>query len=163
MSPHDLLNPLSLESSVPAPRTHPTNPLSESLAAAHAEGKCPSANAPGVVLIREILGRVGDKWSLLIVGALRTGPVRFNALKRDVDGISQRMLTLTLKGLERDGIVTRTVTPTVPPRVDYALTPLGLSLFEHVVALTRWTETSFEQILAARAAYDARDVDDHLS
>src|ERR1700754_5075710 len=88
--------------------------------------------------IRSILARVGDKWSLLIVLFLRDGPLRFNEIKRMLDGISQRMLTLTLRGLERDGLVTRTVFPTVPPRVDYELTPLGRSLWEPVEALGRW-------------------------
>src|ERR1700733_5107669 len=85
--------------------------------------------------VASILARVGDKWSVLIVMLLGAGPRRFNEIKRMVGGISQRMLTLTLKGLERDGMVTRTVTPTIPPRVDYALTDLGRSLLEPVGAL----------------------------
>jgi len=90
---------------------------------------------------------------------LAGGPCRFNALKRMVDGISQRMLTLTLRGLERDGLVTRTVFPTVPPRVDYALTELGQSLCEPVIALGAWATDHRAEIDAARAAFDARDPD----
>ena len=85
--------------------------------------------------VSSVLARVGDKWSVLIVALLGDGPRRFNEIKRMVGGISQRMLTLTLRGLERDGLVTRTVFPTVPPRVDYELTPLGHSLWEPVDAL----------------------------
>src|SRR5215469_10811874 len=85
-----------------------------------------------------VLARIGDKWSVLIVSLLGEGPRRFSEIKRLVGGISQRMLTLTLRGLERDGLVTRTVTPSIPPRVDYALTELGLSLQAPVCALARW-------------------------
>jgi len=90
---------------------------------------------------------------------LAEGPCRFNALKRMIDGISQRMLTLTLRGLERDGLVTRTVFPTVPPRVDYALTELGRSLCEPVIALGTWATDHRAEIDAARQAFDARDAD----
>ncbi len=103
-----------------------------------------------------ILARVGDKWSVLIVMLLGDGPRRFNEIKRMIGGISQRMLTLTLKGLERDGMVTRTVYPTIPPRVDYELTDLGRSLSEPVFALGCWAKTHLEEIEAARAAFDAR-------
>src|SRR5476649_1589731 len=85
-----------------------------------------------------VLARVGDKWSVLIVALLGDGPKRFNEIKRMVGGISQRMLTLTLRGLARDGLVTRTVFPTIPPRVDYELTALGRSLLEPVSALGAW-------------------------
>ena len=88
--------------------------------------------------VREVLNRVGDKWSILVVAVLRDGSMRFSDLRRSVDGISQRMLTLTLRGLERDGLVTRTVTPTTPPRVDYALTRLGRSLLDPIMALAEW-------------------------
>jgi DNA-binding HxlR family transcriptional regulator len=81
---------------------------------------------------REVLNRVGDKWSVFIVGTLGGGPQRFSELRRGIEGISQRMLTLTLRGLERDGLVTRTVYPSVPPRVEYALSKLGLSLLEPI-------------------------------
>src|SRR6187200_3063411 len=85
--------------------------------------------------VASILARVGHKWSVFVIMMLGGGPLRFNELKRMVGGISQRMLTLTLRGLERDGLVTRTVFPTIPPRVDYALTPLGRTLLEPVRAL----------------------------
>src|SRR4051812_15838786 len=87
------------------------------------------------VAIREVLNMVGDKWSVLIVGMLGRGPKRFSELRREIDGISQRMLTLTLRGLERDGLITRTVTPTIPPRVDYELTELGRTLLRPVSRL----------------------------
>jgi DNA-binding HxlR family transcriptional regulator len=106
----------------------------------------------------EILMRIGDKWSVLIVMMLSDGPQRFSQLKRRIEGISQRMLTLTLRGLERDGLVTRTVTPTIPPRVDYELTPLGHSLRDPVNALGRWAIDNRPAMLSARQAYDARDV-----
>ena len=107
--------------------------------------------------VREVLGRVGDKWSVLIVGTLGQGPLRFSELLRAIEGISQRMLTLTLKGLERDGLVTRTVTPSIPPRVDYALTKLGLTLLEPVGQLYQWADRHRAAIDAARAKFDASD------
>src|ERR1700738_349384 len=88
--------------------------------------------------VSEVLARVGDKWTVLVVSMLGDGPKRFNELRRALGSISQRMLTLTLRGLERDGLVTRTVFPTIPPRVDYALTRLGRSLLEPVSALGLW-------------------------
>ncbi|MFC5552783.1 winged helix-turn-helix transcriptional regulator [Methylobacterium iners] len=106
--------------------------------------------------VSEILARVGDKWSVLIVMMLGSGPRRFNELKRMVGGISQRMLTLTLRGLERDGLVTRTIYPTIPPRVDYALTDLGHSLSEPVKALGAWAIENKATIRQAREAFDAR-------
>ena len=106
--------------------------------------------------IREILGRIGDKWSLFIIFQLGDGPQRFTALKRAVDGISQRMLTVTLRGLERDGIVSRTMYPVMPPRVDYALTPLGHTLLDAVGALMAWVDEHLAEVDAARDAYDAR-------
>src|SRR6202050_4280090 len=90
--------------------------------------------------VASILARVGDKWSVLVIMLLGTGPRRFNEIKRMVGGISQRMLTLTLKGLERDGMLTRTMFPTIPPRVDYELTDLGRSLSEPVLALGLWAQ-----------------------
>lgn len=105
--------------------------------------------------VRAILARVGDKWSVLIVMLLADGPRRFSDLRRSIDGISQRMLTLTLRGLERDGLVTRTVLPTNPPRVDYALTPLGHSLREPVSALGQWATAHQAEVDAARRRYDA--------
>jgi len=100
--------------------------------------------------VSEVLARVGDKWSVLVVSILGRGPMRFNELKRTVDGISQRMLTLTLRALERDGLVTRTVFPSVPPRVEYELTSLGRSLLAPVSALG-----NFELIFATNAEFDA--------
>ncbi|TDC13071.1 transcriptional regulator [Streptomyces sp. 8K308] len=106
--------------------------------------------------VRQILDRVADKWSLLVVALLDQGSWRFTELRREIDGISQRMLTVTLRNLERDGLVRRTVHPVVPPRVDYELTPLGATLHDTIQALVRWTESHQEEIAAARAAYDER-------
>ena len=108
-------------------------------------------------MVAPILAKVGDKWSVLIVSQLGDGPMRFNEIKRQVGGISQRMLTLTLRGLERDGLVTRTVTPSVPPRVDYALTELGRTLLEPVMALSAWAIANHAAIEAARARFDAEE------
>src|SRR6476660_2077041 len=104
--------------------------------------------------ISAVLARVGDKWSVLIVSRLGKGPMRFNELKRDIGGISQRMLTLTLRGLERDGLITRTVFPTVPPRVDYELTALGRSLLIPVSALGAWALKNIAKIETAREKFD---------
>jgi DNA-binding HxlR family transcriptional regulator len=102
-----------------------------------------------------IFTRVGDRWSMLLVMLLGDGPRRFSELKRGAYGISQRMLTLTLRSLERDGFVTRTIIPARPPRVDYALTPLGLSLCAPVRALGAWAQAHHGEIEAARRAFDA--------
>jgi DNA-binding HxlR family transcriptional regulator len=110
------------------------------------------------IAVREVLNRVGDKWSILIVGLLGDGPKRFSELRRSVEGISQRMLTLTVRALERDGLVTRTVTPTIPPRVDYALTKLGSSLLESVQALAAWADTNRLHVQESRNRYDQRAV-----
>lgn len=104
---------------------------------------------------REVLNRVGDKWSVAVVGLLGEGPVRFSEIKRSIEGISQRMLTLTLRGLERDGLITRTVFPTIPPRVEYALTTLGKTLLEPVRALATWAQKHRQEIQAARDRFDA--------
>ncbi|WP_370204903.1 winged helix-turn-helix transcriptional regulator [Pararhodobacter marinus] len=105
--------------------------------------------------INDVLSRVGDRWSMLVVYALRDGPVRFNALKREL-GISQRMLSLTLRNLERDGLVTRHYFPEIPPRVEYELTPLGHSLRGPVRALTDWALAHLDHIDAARESFDAQ-------
>jgi DNA-binding HxlR family transcriptional regulator len=105
---------------------------------------------------REILDRVGDKWSLLVISLLGERTKRFTELKREIDGISQRMLTVTLRGLERDGIVTRTVYPVVPPRVEYSLTPMGATLMDAASTLVAWAEGHLGEIDAARADYDTR-------
>ena len=104
--------------------------------------------------VSRVLARVGDKWSVLIIVLLGDGAKRFNEIKRLVGGISQRMLTLTLRGLERDGLVTRTVFPTIPPRVDYELTELGQSLRRPIDALGAWAMDNRSQIDAARARFD---------
>ncbi len=104
-----------------------------------------------------MLARVGDKWSVFVIMLLGDGPRRFNEIKRMIGGISQRMLTLTLRGLERDGLVTRTVFPTIPPRVDYELTDLGRGLSKPVVALGEWAMTHQAEIEDARARFDRRN------
>jgi DNA-binding HxlR family transcriptional regulator len=106
--------------------------------------------------VSAVLARVGDKWSVLIIMLLGDGPKRFNEIKRMVGGISQRMLTLTLRGLERDGLVTRTVFPTIPPRVDYELTDLGRSLWKPVEALGSWAREHLSEIEAAKRRFDER-------
>ncbi|MBR0974239.1 MULTISPECIES: winged helix-turn-helix transcriptional regulator [Bradyrhizobium] len=106
--------------------------------------------------VASVLSRVGDKWSVFVIMMLGDGPKRFNELKRMINGISQRMLTLTLRGLERDGLVTRTIFPTIPPRVDYELTDLGRGLSRPVEALGKWAMEHLAQIEAARAQFDER-------
>jgi len=105
--------------------------------------------------VSEVLSRVGDKWTVLVVSTLGDGPRRFNELRRALGSISQRMLTLTLRGLERDGLVTRTVFPTIPPRVDYELTRLGRSLLEPVSELGQWALKNRPAIQDARKRFDA--------
>ena len=105
--------------------------------------------------VSEVLSRVGDKWTILVVSELGNGPKRFNEIRRALGSISQRMLTLTLRGLERDGLVTRTVFPTVPPRVDYELTKLGRSLLEPVSGIGLWARQNRERIQEARRRFDA--------
>jgi DNA-binding HxlR family transcriptional regulator len=107
--------------------------------------------------VASVLSRVGDKWSVLVIMLLGDGPRRFNELKRMIGGISQRMLTLTLRGLERDGLVTRTVFPTIPPRVDYELTDLGRGLSRPVQALGHWAFEHLPEIERARGEFDARN------
>ncbi|MBP0439318.1 winged helix-turn-helix transcriptional regulator [Tianweitania sediminis] len=102
-----------------------------------------------------ILARVGDKWTVLVVELLGKGPMRFNELRRMIGGISQKMLTATLRGLERDGFVTRTVYPTIPPRVDYELTDLGRELLVPVHALGDWARVNIGRVEAARARFDS--------
>ena len=109
------------------------------------EGGCP---------IREVLDRVGDTWSVLVIISLKAQPMRFNALRRSIEGISQRMLTVTLRSLERDGLVGRTVRPTTPPEVEYWLTELGHSLAGPVDALGRWASANRSHMRRARVAFD---------
>ena len=111
------------------------------------EDRCPT---------RLVLDRLADKWALLVLDRLRGEPVRFNGLRRDIKGVSQKVLSQTLKALERDGLVTRSVFPTVPVTVEYAMTPLGRTLTETVAALAHWAERNMDEVLAAQAAYDAR-------
>ena len=104
--------------------------------------------------ISTLLSRIGDKWSVLIVSTLGDGPRRFNELRREIPSVSQRMLTLTLRNLERDGLVSRTVTPSIPPRVDYELTPLGRSLEGPIGQLQQWALSNVGAIHAAQARFD---------
>jgi len=115
---------------------------------AHRQEACPA--------VREVLHRVGDKWSVQIVALLGDGPMRFSELRRSIEGISQRMLTLTLRGLERDGLVTRTVFPEIPPRVDYELTRLGQTLLEPISALAEWAAAYRTSIQEARERFDTK-------
>jgi DNA-binding HxlR family transcriptional regulator len=107
--------------------------------------------------VRQILDRIADKWSLLVIALLENRRLRFTELRREIDGVSQRMLTVTLRSLERDGLVKRTVHPVVPPRVEYELTSLGRTLHTTIQSLVTWTEEHQEEIAAARTAYDARE------
>ena len=106
--------------------------------------------------LREVLDRVGGKWSVQILVAVVRGPIRFTELERAIEGISRRMLTLTLRNLERDGLLVRTVYPTVPPKVEYAATPMATELHRHLIGLTAWAEQHRGDVAAARHAYDHR-------
>jgi DNA-binding HxlR family transcriptional regulator len=110
------------------------------------------ANCPS----REVLDRIGDKWSVLILGQLADGPRRFTELSRAIEGVSQKMLTQTLRGLERDGLITRTVHASVPPRVDYALTELGRTLSAPLHALEAWARDHMADVVRARTRYDTK-------
>jgi DNA-binding HxlR family transcriptional regulator len=105
--------------------------------------------------ISTLLSRIGDKWTVLVVTTLGEGPRRFNELRREIPSVSQRMLTLTLRNLERDGLVSRTVTPSIPPRVDYALTELGHSLQKPITELAQWALDNVGEIHAAQALFDS--------
>lgn len=106
--------------------------------------------------VRCLLDQIADKWTLLVMGLLEQGPKRFTSLRREIGNVSQKMLTQTLRQLERNGIVHRTVYAQIPPRVEYTLSPLGRTLCEPVAAIRKWTEAHCEEIMAARAAYDER-------
>jgi DNA-binding HxlR family transcriptional regulator len=106
--------------------------------------------------VREVLNRVGDKWSVQIVALLGDGPMRFSELRRAIEGLSQRMLTLTVRGLERDGLITRTVFPEIPPRVEYELTKLGKTLLEPIQGLAEWAEQYRTHIQEAREKFDLK-------
>src|SRR6202795_4146196 len=116
----------------------------------------PDPNTEDCRALSSILALVGDKWTVLIVVLLGDGPKRFNEMKRMVGGISQRMLTFTLRGLERDGLVTRTVFPTTPQRVDYELTKLGSTLWQAVEPLGSWARAHVREILTSRIKFDAK-------
>ncbi len=110
----------------------------------------------GCRAVSDVLARVGDKWTIYVVRLLADGPMRFNEIRRAVGSISQRMLTLTLRGLERDGLVTRTVFPTIPPRVDYELTNLGRTLICILVPLGQWAMDNRQEVERSRAIFDAQ-------
>lgn len=110
-------------------------------------GTCPT---------RKVLDAIGDKWTVLIIGLLHDGTKRFSELQRSIGGISQKMLTQTLRQLERDGLIQRTLYPEVPPRVEYCLTPLGKTLCAPIMAICAWAEEHIDEIMAAQALYDAR-------
>jgi len=123
-----------------------------------AEGPCEpsgSGSEPSACRAREVLQRVGDKWSMYVIDLLGQGTMRFTELHRAIDGITARMLTVTLRGLERDGIVTRTIHPVIPPRVEYNLTPMGRTLLDSIGRLVTWADSHLPEIDAARATYDA--------
>jgi DNA-binding HxlR family transcriptional regulator len=120
----------------------------------HTDVRVPISEQHPSCQLRDVLDRVGDKWSVLIMDLLGTGSKRYSELHRAVDGISQRMLTLTLRSLERDGLVERTVTPTSPPRVDYDLTPTGRTLSTRVSSLIHWAEDHRVYIATSRRRYD---------
>ncbi|MFD8494096.1 winged helix-turn-helix transcriptional regulator [Amycolatopsis sp. NPDC059657] len=105
---------------------------------------------------RDVLDLLANKWTALMLGALRRQPHRFGELRRAVEGISQKMLTQNLRALERDGLITRTVYPTTPPTVEYALTDLGTDVSQHLIALSTWSQANFNRISAARESFDAR-------
>jgi len=113
-------------------------------------------SSPVCRTISTLLSRIGDKWTVLVVQTLGQGPRRFNELRREIPSVSQRMLTLTLRNLERDGLVSRTVTPSIPPRVDYALTELGQSLQKPICGLATWALENVEKIHAARTRFDGQ-------
>lgn len=115
-----------------------------------------SDGAASCKALGQILDRIGDKWTIMVVGVLSRGPMRFNALQRAIPGVSHRMLTMTLRGLERDGLVKRIPFATIPPRVDYELTPIGRSLTEPLAGLAVWARSQQPDIEAARKAFDER-------
>jgi DNA-binding HxlR family transcriptional regulator len=117
-----------------------------------------TADRSNCTAMSDVLNRIGDKWSVMVVGILaRHDTIRFNELKRSINGVSQRMLTLTLRNLERDGLVTRTIYPEVPPRVEYGLTQLGKTLTNPIQALWNWSAEHHGAIIDARTIYDQRE------
>jgi len=106
---------------------------------------------------RLVLNRIADKWTVLVVSSLNSGTKRFSVLQREIGGVSQKMLTQTLRGLERDGLLTRTIYPSVPPKVEYSLTPLGYTLFGLLEAIRIWSESHIEEVLTSQTIYDGTD------
>ncbi|HUE25965.1 MAG TPA: helix-turn-helix domain-containing protein, partial [Solirubrobacteraceae bacterium] len=131
--------------------TEASNPFKRAVSSAQVPSTTPGPRAP----VRDVLERIGDKWSVIVICRLDGGPRRFNELRRLTDGITQRMLSLTLRRLERGGLVSRTVFPTVPPQVEYELTDRGRSLHEVLSRLVEWTDTHLTGIETSRARYDA--------
>jgi DNA-binding HxlR family transcriptional regulator len=129
--------------------------VSQSTAEAVRAGPCAKWKDGDGPLIREILNRVGDKWTILVIGTLRHSPMRYSDLHAAIPGLSQRMLTLTLRQLRRDGLVARTAYPEVPPRVEYELTPLGETLLDTVWALAAWAVDHRAEIEGNRSRFDA--------
>jgi DNA-binding HxlR family transcriptional regulator len=127
------------------------------------QGVTNRCDTPEAIEVRQILNRVGDKWSILVIAMLDQGTRRFTELRREIEGISQRMLALTLRQLERDGLVQRTVYPVVPPKVEYQLTDLGSTLLESVRGLVSWAMEHRGQVAAARVAYDERQNEDPVA
>lgn len=129
----------------------------DEITAAARPGPCAGWPAESTDIIRDVLDRAGDKWSVLAIATLQAGSLRYSDLHRSIAGISQRMLTLTLRQLQRDGLVTRTAYAEVPPRVEYELTPLGATLLDTVLALAQWAVTHHDEIRENRARFDGGD------
>jgi DNA-binding HxlR family transcriptional regulator len=134
----------------------PSVPAAERPRGGLSDARAPETTEISPCRARAVLQRVGDKWSMYVIDLLGQGTMRFSELHRSIDGITARMLTVTLRGLERDGIVTRTIHPVIPPRVEYDLTPMGLTLLDAIGQLVTWADSHLPEIGAAQAAYDAR-------
>jgi DNA-binding HxlR family transcriptional regulator len=124
--------------------------------ATHTDVRTTVTDHTGCRAVADTLSRIGDKWTVMVVGSLSEGPLRYNELNRAIDGISQRMLTLTLKGLEQDGLVTRTLYPTIPPRVEYELTDMGRTLTAPLQVLYQWAQANLPKMAEARLRYEDR-------
>jgi DNA-binding HxlR family transcriptional regulator len=122
----------------------------------HSEEACMAAG----MSTAELLGRIGGKWTIFVIVMLSEGPQRFSELKRRIEGVSQKVLTSTLRDLERDGFITRKVTPSIPPRVDYALTELGQDLCAPLMALSSWAVVNRGRVEAARESFEARQAEE---
>jgi DNA-binding HxlR family transcriptional regulator len=132
----------------------PSGPATERPRGGSPDARAPENTELSPCRAREVLQRVGDKWSMYVIDLLGQGTMRFSELHRSIDGITARMLTVTLRGLERDGIVTRTIHPVIPPRVEYDLTPMGQTLLDAIGQLVTWADSHLPEISAAQAAYD---------